>query len=138
VPVVLQFAGLLYLALSGPVLSSRPALRAFELAALVPGAWAALVMRPWKVNVTPAVRPGAVLLTRGPYRWIRHPMYASLFGLTGAWLLDAFSPVRALVWAAFVANMVVKMSVEERYLSRRFDHYDAYRRRTRRVIPFVY
>ena len=136
--VAVQLSALAYLALTGPVVSARASLLALEVAALVPGLWAVAVIRPWNLRITPTPHPRATLVTRGPYRWIRHPMYTSLLVLTAAWLADEFSAARGLVWCAFVANMVVKMAVEERHLARRFEQFDAYRRATWRVIPFVF
>jgi protein-S-isoprenylcysteine O-methyltransferase Ste14 len=136
--VAIQFVCLGYLVFTGRLAAASPWLLGVELAALGLGAWSVVVMRPDRVNVAPVLRRNARLVTTGPYRLIRHPMYTSLVILSGAWLLDVYSPERLAVWVIFMANMVVKLTLEERYLRERFSRYEEYRRRTWRVIPFLY
>jgi len=136
--VAIQFGCLGYLIFTGRLAAESRWLLGLQLAALLLGAWALLVMRPGRVNLAPILRPDATLVTAGPYRLIRHPMYTSLLILTSAWLADVYSPKRLAVWVVFLANTVVKLTLEERYLRDRFDHFEEYQRRTWRVIPFVY
>lgn len=80
------------------------------------------------------------LVTRGVYRTIRHPMYASLLLLGwGIYLKDPFSWTGlALVVLASVC-LYLTARVEERENLRRFgEAYRAYMQRTRRFIPFVF
>jgi protein-S-isoprenylcysteine O-methyltransferase len=79
----------------------------------------------------------AVFVDRGPYRHIRHPMYAGGL-LLFAGLSLAFS-VSAFVAAAGLATFWwYKAAEEERRLEARFPEYTEYRRRTpNRLIPFV-
>jgi protein-S-isoprenylcysteine O-methyltransferase Ste14 len=136
--VAVQFACIGYLAFSGHLAAQSPWLMAVQLGALALGAWAIVVMRPGHVNLAPILKPDATLVSSGPYKWIRHPMYTCLLLLTSAWLVDLYTPLRLLVWVIFVINMVIKLSLEERYLRERFDGFEEYRNRTWRVIPFVY
>jgi protein-S-isoprenylcysteine O-methyltransferase Ste14 len=77
------------------------------------------------------------LVTTGPYRRIRHPIYSGIIlGFVGTalainwhWLI-----VAALAGAYFVYSAFI----EERYLAQRLpDTYPAYKRGTRMLIPFV-
>ena len=77
------------------------------------------------------------LVTTGPYRWVRHPIYSGIIvALVGTavavswyWLIAV-----ALLGTYFVYSAVV----EERELVRRFpDAYPDYARATRMLIPFV-
>ena len=77
----------------------------------------------------------ARLVTSGPYRRVRHPMYLALFLLmsgiaawNGTWYNLASLPV--LLIAIFG-----KMQREERYLRERFADYC---HRCKRLIPFIY
>ena len=40
-------------------------------------AWAIIHNRPGNFNIRPTPKVRGVLVTTGPYRWIRHPMYTS-------------------------------------------------------------
>ena len=136
--VAIQFAGIVYLALTGRLAAQSPWVMAVQVAALLLGLWAIVVMRPGRVNLAPILKPDATLVSTGPYKWIRHPMYTALLLLTSAWLVDVYTPGRLAVWVIFVANMAIKMTLEERYLRDRFDRFEEYQRRTWRLIPYIY
>jgi protein-S-isoprenylcysteine O-methyltransferase Ste14 len=82
---------------------------------------------------------GHHIVTGGPYRVVRHPMYGSvvLFAvgvplLLGSWLGLAAAPVLILAVA-------VRAVGEERTLAARFPEYAAYARRVRyRLVPLVW
>jgi protein-S-isoprenylcysteine O-methyltransferase Ste14 len=75
-------------------------------------------VKPW--------RPSAQLVTSGPFRYLRNPMYVSLAVLTGgiAFALGSGWTLVLMVPAALVMHFGV-VRREERYLSARFG--DAYR-----------
>jgi protein-S-isoprenylcysteine O-methyltransferase Ste14 len=133
-----QFAALIGIALSGPLIPPSPAGALLALLGVLLGVWAALSMRLPEISVLPEVRPGARLVTRGPYRLIRHPMYSALLLLGLGLVLGAPSPWRWLLWLALLVNLVIKLSYEERLLAARFPEYPAYRRGTWRLIPFLF
>lgn len=83
---------------------------------------------------------GGGLVQSGPYRRLRHPLYAAALLWVAGWPLTIGS-----VGVAFVAVVVMlptlvgRMEREERDLRRVFgDEYDAYCRRTWRLVPFLY
>lgn len=91
-------------------------------------------------SLTPFPRPisGGAVVESGPYRVVRHPIYAggTLFfagvSLTLSPAALAITGVLAIVWA-------LKAQVEEGFLRAADSGYAAYCERTRaRLIPFVY
>ena len=97
--------------------------------------WAWFTMGLLKIRVTPAPGRGAVLVDRGPYAVIRHPMYSGLLVACGGLLLHDFRLWRLLVWVALATVLAVKAAVEERILLRDLPGYDAYRERTSAFFP---
>jgi protein-S-isoprenylcysteine O-methyltransferase Ste14 len=80
-----------------------------------------------------------VLVTDGPYRWIRNPSYlGGLMNLLG-WVLVFRSGAGLVLVALGVVPTVGMILVEESNLAAEFGgEYDSYRRRTWRLLPWVY
>lgn len=78
------------------------------------------------------------IVTSGVYQHIRHPIYlynlCVSFGLAIASGLGIVL-INSLVGCAFVLRAI---QIEERYLSAHFPEYADYKKRTRRLIPFVF
>ncbi|HEY4666951.1 MAG TPA: isoprenylcysteine carboxylmethyltransferase family protein, partial [Anaerolineales bacterium] len=121
-----------------PLFAANPALLLLEGAAGMLGLWAIGTMGIGNFNVTPDVKPRARLVTSGPYRLIRHPMYTALLAGALALVLDAFSPLRLAIWLVLLIDLVVKLNYEERLLSLNLEGYSAHTQRTKRLIPFLY
>lgn len=136
--VALQFIALGVLALTGPVIARPPIWLALEVAGLALGFWALWNMRRSPPNITPDVRPGATLVRSGPYRWIRHPMYATLMLMSLALVQNDPSALRWAVVVLLAAVFVVKLHYEERLLAAHFVDYPAYQKTTKRLIPFIF
>ena len=94
--------------------------------------------RPRNFSVYPEVRVDADLITDGPYRYIRHPMYSALImmmlgiaGYNGSWL-------NYVAAAGVVAVVSVKAWREEKLLAQAFPDYAIYAAPLKRFIPGVY
>lgn len=85
-----------------------------------------------------AVRPDedVPLVTHGPYRWVRHPIYALSVTLMATTLIVLPTWPMLLVAAGHIALMHLKAANEERFLlARHGEAYRAYMRRTGRFLP---
>jgi protein-S-isoprenylcysteine O-methyltransferase Ste14 len=136
--VAAQLAAIAHLLLTGPWVAKHPVWVWVELAGLALALWAVWAMSPRHLRIGPEVAADARLVTRGPYRFVRHPMYLSVLLATLALVLHHFSVARLIVWLALAVVFVWKLRVEERLLADRFPEYPEYQRRTKRLIPFVY
>lgn len=83
-------------------------------------------------------RPEATLVTEGPYRWLRHPMYLSqaLIAIGAPLTLGC----RWATWLAVPAIGIlgVRMWLEDAALARRFPDYPRYAATAKRILPFLY
>ncbi|MGH2627750.1 MAG: methyltransferase family protein, partial [Anaerolineales bacterium] len=79
------------------------------------------------------------LVTSGPYRWVRHPLYSAAalaFFALGALAANGFIMAMAGIVIAAVAGFVIPR--EEANLMRKFgDEYRAYRSRTGMFVPIL-
>jgi protein-S-isoprenylcysteine O-methyltransferase Ste14 len=86
-----------------------------------------------------AIQPGHELVTEGIYGVIRHPSYLGLLVNSLGWGLAFRSGVGVLLMVVLVPLLVQRIRAEEALLRAHFgDEYEAYRRRTSRLIPGVY
>jgi protein-S-isoprenylcysteine O-methyltransferase Ste14 len=78
------------------------------------------------------------LVTDGPYRIVRHPLYlAELVVVLGTvWEID--QPWPLIVLFAAIGIQVLRMRFEEQVLSETFPRYREYAKRTARLVPGVY
>jgi protein-S-isoprenylcysteine O-methyltransferase Ste14 len=90
--------------------------------------WAAVTMGS---SLSPFPRPprDAELVDRGPFRFLRHPIYVGGV-LFFAGLSLVFSVYGLALTAALAAFWIAKARLEERHLLARFPEYAEYRRRT--------
>ena len=80
------------------------------------------------------------LVTDGPYRWVRNPIYAGMLGLLLATGL-ALSRWEVLLGAAlvFVVGTIIRIRSEERLLQQAFGpKFEEYARRVPALIPGIY
>ena len=89
-------------------------------------------------TIFPRPKPDSPLVTRGVYRWVRHPLYTSVILLSAAWSLYWASGPAAGAAAALALLLNAKSRHEERWLLEKFPEYRAYRQRVKRLIPGVY
>ncbi len=99
--------------------------------------WTLAVNRPGNFNIRPTPRSGGTLVTGGPYRWIRHPMYTSvLLGAAGAAVMS-HQVLDVLLWFALLVVLGAKALIEERALTLRFPGYQDYKTQTTRFVPWL-
>jgi protein-S-isoprenylcysteine O-methyltransferase Ste14 len=77
------------------------------------------------------------VVTTGPYRFLRHPIYAAILYFLWAAALSRPSVVNACLVALASAMVAVRIAAEERLLLDRYPEYAAYAARTKRVVPYV-
>ena len=83
-------------------------------------------------GVLPEVRG---LVTGGPYRFVRHPVYLGELGACVGLLVAAPSLWNSGVAAVFVGAQAIRMRLEEIALADEFPEYAAYAAETPRIVP---
>lgn len=136
--VVIQFVCLGLLAVTGPLFPANALLLAVELVGLGLGIWAVLTIGIGHFNVAPDPLRWSRLVTHGPYRLIRHPMYLALLLVTLPLVAAEFSAVWLAVWLVLLTDLVLKLQYEESLLAVRLIGYQEYQHHSYRLIPFIY
>ena len=116
---------------------SPPAL-ALLACALVLGAWTLAYNRPGNFNIRPEPKKSGRLVTGGPYRFVRNPMYSAVLLFAAAEVVAYRDLWKIACWLALALVLLTKAILEERGLRALFPDYAAYAKRVRRFIPGVF
>jgi protein-S-isoprenylcysteine O-methyltransferase Ste14 len=140
----MSLAALLIMALAltgllvrGVFFPSQPVAVIAEVAAVALMAWARLTFGHRSLQAAADPTAGG-LVTTGPYRYIRHPIYtaACLFGWSG--ILANWSLINIVLGVLLIAGAIGRMLCEERMLIEAYPEYRAYARATKRMVPYVF
>jgi protein-S-isoprenylcysteine O-methyltransferase Ste14 len=127
---------LLVLALTGNLFSSSPVVLAVQLLAVALSIWAraSFPTGSFRIDATPSAQ---TVIRRGPYRWIRHPMYAAALTLIWAAVLSHVSFWVVALGIVVAVVVTLRILFEERFLRERYPDYVVYAQGTKAVIPYV-
>lgn len=134
----IQFICIFWILFTNSWLATEPFLIAVQLTGFALGLWAIFVMSRSKLNITPVPLKGAFLITNGPYRLIRHPMYTSVILILFPILVGNYSWTNILVFGILLINMIVKLHFEEKLLLAKFPDYKEVISNTWRLVPWIY
>jgi protein-S-isoprenylcysteine O-methyltransferase Ste14 len=108
------------------------------IAGLLLALWARFILgRNWSGLVT--LKEEHELVERGPYRFVRHPIYTGMLAMFFATALVQRHLAGFVGVALMFASFWIKLFLEENLMLQQFPRrYAAYRKRTKRIIPFVF
>jgi len=133
---LIAVAAILALALTHQLFGTGPASLALQGAAVLLMIWARITFGRRSFHAGAGPTAGG-LVTSGPYRYLRHPIYAAILWFVWSGVAVHRSAQAAVLAAALTAGLAIRMRLEERLLLATYPEYAAYARRTRRVVPFL-
>ncbi len=110
----------------------------FAVVGVIGAVWARTTLgRNWSGYVT--YKKDHELVTNGPYRWVRHPIYSSLLlMLIGTFIYDP-TLVVIIIFPVYFGIFFWRIRKEEEIMINLFGNkYRNYMKRTKRLIPFVW
>jgi len=133
VVLVLAIVGLVY---TNSLLGHGPLAIGLQIAALLLMVWARATfgLRSFHYAANPTA---GGLVTTGPYRFVRHPIYAAILLFVWTGVAANWSLVAAALGLVVTAMLFLRMIFEEGLVRERYPEYADYARRTRRVIPYI-
>jgi protein-S-isoprenylcysteine O-methyltransferase Ste14 len=129
-------AALVILAVTDNLFSSSPLVIGAQVFAVCLAVWArrSFPTGAFRVAATPAADS---VIQRGPYRLIRHPMYAAALLFVWAAVLSHLSALTSLVGITLTGVVATRIALEERLLRERYPEYAGYVRSTKAVVPYL-
>ena len=97
--------------------------------------WASILLGRFMVHEA-AVREDHTLIEGGPYRFVRHPVYAGYLALLLGSGVASLNVCLWLFWPISLLGILIQAASEEQLLGERFGQdYECYVRRTGRLVP---
>ena len=102
------------------------------------GVWTISYNRLGNFNIRPELKEGCTLITTGPYRFVRHPMYTSVLLISLG--LAIGTPIYAQWCSLLLLVLVLALkAVREEYLwCEENAAYRDYMGKSKRFVPFIY
>lgn len=134
---VCMVAGIVPLVLMHRLFSLNLPVIAIQSAAALLMVWARLTFggRSFHLGADPTE---GELVTSGPYRWIRHPIYTAVCLFVWAAVVASLSFATVAAALAVTAGALIRIVAEERLLVEQFPGYREYAARTSRMIPGIF
>ena len=135
--VVVMLGALIGLYKIGVLFTSQPIAIALQLIAVGLMVWSRVTFGRRSFHAAANPTAGG-LVTAGPYRIIRHPIYtaACLFGW--APIVVHWSLVSVALGILLLLGALVRMICEERLVKQKYPEYVEYARVTKRMVPYVF
>jgi protein-S-isoprenylcysteine O-methyltransferase Ste14 len=134
---LLMVVAVLGLLATNSLLARTPAGIAVQVAALLLMVWARLTFGRRSFHASADPTPGG-LVTTGPYRFIRHPIYTAACLFVWAGVLSNWSVLAGLLGLLLLVGAFIRMLCEERLVVAAYPEYRDYARDTKRMVPYVF
>ena len=132
-----MIGALLGLLATRSLFSSSPLVISAQVLALLLFLWARFTFGRRSYHVVADPTEGG-LVTDGPYRYIRHPIYAAFCLFTSAGVAAHWSWSAGLCGGLVLGSAVLRIFCEESLVTARYPEYAQYSVTTWRMIPYVY
>lgn len=130
-------AAILFLAYHRAILGVGPVAITVQALAVLLMIWARFTLGVRSFHATANPTKGG-LVTSGPYRFIRHPIYAAVLYFLAAALAVHLTIPNGIATLIACAGLAVRIAAEETLLTEQFPEYTDYCRRSKRVLPFLF
>jgi Putative protein-S-isoprenylcysteine methyltransferase len=132
-----MIGGIIYLCVTCNLFSSSPLVIVLQAGAFLLVIWARLAFGRRSFHVVANPTEGG-LVTSGPYRYIRHPIYAAICLIAWSGIAANFSVDSALCGGLILTGALMRIYSEETLVAERYPEYSQYKTKTWRMLPFVY
>jgi len=102
------------------------------------GVWAIATVKIGNFNIQPEVKSDS-LISVGPYRWVRNPMYLAVILFFLPIVVKHFDWIKLITFLILSITLLFKILREEKFLHQKFqDEYMNYKKHTWRLFPYIF
>lgn len=134
----LLYTSVILIAVTGPLIVSNLILVFLEILAIWLIFWVFWTNKIVRFELNPKYGKESRLIAKGPYKFIRYPLYTALLVLTLSLVINYFDILRVIFWLVQLVVTILKIRSDEVLLSKAFGDFSLYRQRTYRLIPFIF
>lgn len=135
---IIQVVFIILIGITGPIIPQSLPVLAGAAIGVLGMIWALWAMRLSNLNMIPDSKHKSIFVTSGPYKIVRHPMYASVLLVTLMLVINDFTLLRIIFWLVLLIDLHFKFLYEEKILLKKYSEYADYKNNTKRLIPFIY
>lgn len=136
--IIIQVVFIILIGLTGPISPDNLFLFSGIIISILTIIWSVWSMKLSHLNIMPDLKHNIILVTSGPYKFIRHPMYASVLLTTLMLVINHLTLWRIVFWLVLFIDLHLKFNYEENLLLTKFPEYSEYQSKTKKLIPFIY
>lgn len=100
--------------------------------------WSGIRTLDHSLSAMPKPLDDGVLVTEGPYAYVRHPIYLGIILVAFGWSVAMDSIYALIVAIIYVVFYDLKSRREEAWLRQQYPDYVIYAAHTRRLVPYIY
>lgn len=134
---LLAALSVLFLFYNHHLFGTTPVLIALQVATALLMIWARITFGLRSFHASASTSEGK-LITNGPYRYWRHPIYTSIIYFV--WIGQISNPTLLSLLGAAVVTLALftRMIMEESFLIDTYPEYAEYKKQTKRIIPYIF
>ena len=136
--IIIQVVFIILIGITGPILPQNLFLLTGGIIGVLTMIWAVWTMRLSNLSMIPDLKDKSIFVKSGPYKLIRHPMYASVLLVTLMLVVNYLTLWRIGFWLVLFIDLHFKFSYEEKLLLTKYSEYSDYKSNTKRLVPFIY
>jgi protein-S-isoprenylcysteine O-methyltransferase Ste14 len=133
----LMVGGGLLLYVNHGLFSFSPVVIVLQAGAVLFMIWARITFKSRSFHLSATPTEGG-LVTTGPYKYVRHPIYASALLFICAGAVSNWSVENVLLGCLVFAGAYTRILCEEHLVRSRYPEYQQYAEKTKRLIPYVF
>ena len=134
---LIAVAGLAILVYGYHIISKNPAIIVIQVFAFFLMIWARKTFRSRSFHISAEPTEGG-LVTDGPYKYWRHPIYAAVIYFGWACFIAFPQPEVLLAAALITVGLFIRILLEEKEIMKVYPEYAEYSKQAKRIIPFVF
>jgi len=129
--------GIVYLVLHRSIITENPVAIIIQICSFGLMIWARIIFGFRSFHASANTSKGK-LITNGPYKYFRHPIYAAVIYFFLASLIS-FPYLETLIAVLLIiGGLFARMLFEEKSLLITYAEYEFYSKKTKRIIPFIF